>query len=76
MEPFFIFCAALSTYCGYLTCIDLLSDMSKKTSINPLEKHPAESVGKMIQAGCRRSWDRLRTSADAEPFPRFLRATL
>ncbi len=76
MEPFFIFCAALSTYCGYLTCIDLLSDRTKKTSLTPSGKQLSESVGKMIQAGCRRSWDKLRTSADTEPFPRCLRATL
>jgi hypothetical protein len=76
MEPFFIFCAILVLYSGYLTAIDLLRDLAEGTSPAPTVRHAVESVGRTIRAGHQGSWDRIRAGAGAGQFPTLSRGAL
>ena len=76
MEPFFIFCSILVLYTGYLTVVDLLRDMFKKTVPVPTERHAVESVGSTIRAGHRASWDRIRAGVGGGQLPLLSRGAL
>jgi hypothetical protein len=46
MEPFFIFCAGLVIYCGYLSLVDLLKTRKAVTVPAPAARRMAGRAGK------------------------------
>ncbi len=68
MEPFFIFCAALVLYCGYLTYTDLLRDKEKETAVATTARRAAECSARTIPARRCGSWDRVRLYAATGKF--------
>lgn len=75
MEPFFIFCAGLVGYCGYLALVDLLNDLMPATVPAPAVGRKAERARKAGPVRRRSASGRGRAGAAGARFPVLLRGS-